>query len=282
MDQAKTLRNMADNKKNTKVIAVTSGKGGVGKTNVISNIAFLLTKSGEKVLLMDADLGLGNIDILLGLAPKYNVSHLLNGEKSLKEIIVKGPGGMDIIPATSGIQKITDLTETEKIQLLNEFDQMEEEYDYFLIDTGAGISKNVTYFCIASQEIVVIATPEPTSITDAYALMKVLAKNYGEHKFNLLVNMAKSKKEALQVFKTLTLVIEKYLGMDIALNYLGYVPYDEKFPSVVRNQKLIAEVEPESNAAKSFESIVDKIEKFEVDFNSKGNIQFFFNKLIAI
>ena len=282
MDQAEGLRNISNRKNFTKVIAITSGKGGVGKTNLISNIAFMLAKSGKRVLLMDADLGLGNVDILLGLAPKYNISHVLKGEKDLSDIIVNGPGGISIIPASSGIQKVTDLNEEEKLVLMEQFNSIDDEFDYFLIDTGAGISKNVTYFCVASQNIIVVATPEPTSITDAYALMKVLYKNYQEKKFNLIVNMANNQNDALQVYNTLTLVIDKYLGMEISLSYLGFIPVDNKFPQAVRKQKLISEIFPSGDTAKSFLKIVKKIEKFEVDMTSKGNIQFFWNKLINL
>jgi flagellar biosynthesis protein FlhG len=174
------------------------------------------------------------------------------------------------------------LSDDEKRYLLTAFENLDFSFDYFLIDTGAGISKNVTYFCIASQEIIVVATPEPTSITDAYALMKVLSKNYGINKFNLLVNIAKDKKEALQVFKTLILVIDKYLGMDISLNYLGFVPFDGNFPLVVRKQKLFTELYPDSEVYKNLSHVSKKLDEIEVDFSSKGNIQFFFNKLISL
>ncbi len=282
MDQAAGLRTISNKNKLTKVIAITSGKGGVGKTNLISNIAYVLSTKGKKVLLMDADLGLGNVDILLGLAPKFNISHVLKGEKTLKDIIVNGPGGISIIPASSGIQKVTDLNDSEKLVLMEQFDNLDDEYDYFLIDTGAGISKNVTYFCVASQEIIVVATPEPTSITDAYALMKVLYKNYQEKNFNLVVNMAQGKNDALQVYNTLSLVIDKYLGMEISLSYLGFIPADNKFPQAVRKQKLITEIFPESETAKNFTLLANKLEKLEVDLSSKGNIQFFWNKLINL
>ena len=282
MDQAKTLRKIAENSTLTKVISVTSGKGGVGKTNIISNLAYVLSSLGKKVLLMDADLGLGNIDILLGIAPKFNISHVLNGEKTLEEIIVKGPGGMSIIPASSGIQKVTDLSNDEKRFLLAAFENLNTDFDYFLIDTGAGISKNVTYFCIAAQEVIVVATPEPTSITDAYALMKVLSKNYGVNRFNLVVNIAKDKNDAMQVFKTLILVIDKYLGMDISLNFLGFIPYENGFPTVVRKQKLFTEIYPNSEVFKNLKKISEKLGQMETDFYSRGNIQFFFNKLISL
>ncbi len=282
MDQASTLRNITSAPHTTKVIAVTSGKGGVGKTNIITNIAYLLAKSGNKVLLMDADLGLGNIDILLGLSPKFNISHLLKGEKTIDQIIVSGPGGIKIIPAASGIQKTTDINDYEKNILIEQLTNLQDNFDYFMIDTGAGIAKNVTYFCTAAQEIIVIATPEPTSITDAYALMKVLYKEYKEKRFNLIINNSKSKNESMQVFKTLSLVVDKYLGVDVSLNYLGYIPSDPNFPMAVKKQKLLLELQPNSPTYSSINDIVNKINNIDFKTNSKGNIQFFWNKIFNL
>jgi flagellar biosynthesis protein FlhG len=161
-----------------RVISITSGKGGVGKTNVVANLAFAFTRMGRKVLVLDADLGLANIDILLGLTPQYTIEHFLRGEKSLSEIMTKGPGGMSILPASSGVYELVNLNEAEKLFLLNEVDLIADQIDLLLIDTGAGISSNVLYFNTAAQESIVIATPEPTSITDAYALIKVLATRF--------------------------------------------------------------------------------------------------------
>jgi len=170
MEQIKTLKKLANNNL-TKVLAITSGKGGVGKTNIVANLAYSLRKTGKKVLLLDADVGLGNIDVLLGLSPKYNISHVISGKKDIKDIILKGPGKFDIIPASSGIQEITNLNKRAKLILMEQINEIGTNYDYFLIDTGAGIYDTVTFFCNAAQEIFVVATPDPTSITDAYALM---------------------------------------------------------------------------------------------------------------
>src|SRR3989337_4164928 len=157
-----------------KVISVTSGKGGVGKTNVVVNLAYALTQIGKKVLILDADMGLGNIDVMLGLAPEYNLYHLINGEKSLSEVMTSGPGGMKILPAGSGIQELSELTANQKLNLLAALARIDNSIDVVLIDTAAGISGNVMYFNTAAQDIVVVASPQPTSITDAYALMKIL------------------------------------------------------------------------------------------------------------
>jgi len=159
---------------NTRVIAITSGKGGVGKTSIVGNLGYAFAKTGKKVLILDADLGLGNLDVLLGLAPKFNLSHVILGEKSIEEILIEGPGKMKILPASSGIQELTSLTKDQKVQILKQLDSLIGSVDVLLIDSAAGISSNVMDFNATAQEIVVVVSPEPTSITDAYALMKVL------------------------------------------------------------------------------------------------------------
>ncbi len=165
------------------MISVGSGKGGVGKTNVVANLAFAFTRLGKKVLVFDADLGLANIDVLLGLTPKYTIQHLLDRQKSVFEILTKGPGGMSILPASSGVLELVDLDESQKIFLLNELDLVAETVDILLIDTAAGISSNVLYFNMAAEESIVVVTPEPTSITDAYALIKILSTKYTKRTF---------------------------------------------------------------------------------------------------
>jgi flagellar biosynthesis protein FlhG len=166
-----------------RVIAITSGKGGVGKTNIVANMGYTLCKAGKRVLIFDADLGLGNMDVLLGLTPQYNLSHVIKGQKRLSEIIVNGPGQLKILPASSGIQELTKLTHSQKVDLFNELNLLLSDYDIVLIDTAAGISSNVLYFNASASEIMVVVTPEPTSITDAYALMKVLSVKYNEKHF---------------------------------------------------------------------------------------------------
>ncbi|MGQ9846486.1 MAG: AAA family ATPase, partial [Bacteroidales bacterium] len=172
-----------------RVISVTSGKGGVGKTNIVANLAYAFIQLGKSVLVIDGDLGLSNIDVLLGLSPRFTIRHFFNGEKTLSEILIKGPGGMTILPASSGVSELVHLDERQKLILLNEIDLFCEDIDFILIDTGAGISSNVLYFNLMAQESIVIATAEPTSITDAYALIKVLSKQYDKKSFQLLVNL---------------------------------------------------------------------------------------------
>ena len=287
-DQAETLREMARSatrvqgvdssqgsavadQQGLRVISVTSGKGGVGKSNVVSNLAIALSTQGKKVLIFDADLGLGNLDVLLGLSPPYNLNNVLNGEKSLSEIIVDGPAGIKIIPAGSGVQEFTSLGQHEKMML-------EEKFDIMIVDTEAGISENVTYFSVAAQEIIVVVTPEPTSITDVYALIKLLATRYSEHHFKVLVNMAKDSEDALEVFRKLANVAGRFL--DISLDYLGCVIKDEKVVEAVKRQKAVSELFPESEAAACFTTLAKRVIEATRQKRLKGNIQFFFRRFL--
>jgi len=294
-DQADTLRQMAhDARRNQaadssratanpdhngiRVLSVTSGKGGVGKSNVVSNLAIAMSTLGKKVLVIDADLGLGNLDVLLGLSPVYNLNHVLNGEKSIADILIDGPAGIKIIPAGSGIQEFTSLGQHEKLKLLDELDMLEEQFDIMIVDTEAGISENVTYFTVAAQEIIVVVTPEPTSITDVYALIKLLATRYSEHHFKVLVNMAKDSEDALEVFRKLANVAGRFL--DISLDYLGCVVKDEKVVEAVKRQKAVSELFPESEAAACFTTLAKRVIENTRQSRLKGNIQFFFRRFL--
>lgn len=240
-----------------KVIAVTSGKGGVGKTNVVVNLALAFIKLGKRVMIMDADLALANIDVLLGLVPKFNLQHVLTGEKRLSDILIEGPRGMKILPASSGVMELTQLTEGQKLILLNELDGLEEEFDLLLIDTAAGISSNVIYFNLAAEDILIIASSDPTAITDAYAVMKVLFTRYQEKSFRLLINSVHNSREADEVYKRLNLVTERFL--QISLDYLGYIPLDENIPRAIKQQKAVIEAYPHSQASRSFLQIASNI-----------------------
>jgi len=236
-----------------RLIAVTSGKGGVGKTNIVANLGYVLSMLGREVLILDGDLGLGNLDVLLGLAPKYNISHVIMGQKTIPEITLEGPGRMKILPASSGVQELTQLTEDQKSRILSELDKMANLADIFLIDTPAGISTNVTYFNLAAQEIIVVVSPEPTSITDAYALMKILSIRYQQKNFLLLVNMVSDNEEGLEVYNQIDKVSKKFL--DISLEYFGFIVFDKNVIKCVKKQKIISQAYPDSQATKCFESL---------------------------
>lgn len=289
MDQAGMLRKMTNSvmpsairKKrhndNTRVIAITSGKGGVGKTNISANFAYLLSKMGKRTLLLDADAGLANIDVILGITPKYNLHHVLSGEKKLSEAVIEGPGGVKILPASSGIPEMAALSKGQKFTLLEELDGLEEDFDFMLIDTAAGIADNVMYFNMVAREIVVVASPEPTSLTDAYALIKVLYQTYGTRRFMLLVNMALDSNEAGEVYTRLSNATNHFL--DLPIEYLGYIPRDMNVPKAVKKRKLLAEAFPNTKAIKSMSKIVDELcRKQPYDYES-STIKFFGRPII--
>lgn len=277
--EARTARN-ADIKP-VRVISVTSGKGGVGKTNVVTNLALSLARAGKRVLVWDADLGLANIDVLLGLRPEYNIQHLLNGERSLKEILVEGPGGFKIMPASSGIQELSELGEGQKVRLLTELDEFDEDLDFLLIDTGAGISANVMYFNLAAQERIVVVTPEPTSITDAYALIKVMSTRYNQKRFSILPNQVTDGKEAKKVFSLLAGVADQHLG-SLSMDFVGYIPQDQMLLKSVRMQKAVVEAFPSSEASKRFGELAKTLIRRPAAATPDGNIRFFWKRLLRI
>ena len=265
-------------KTHTRVIAVTSGKGGVGKTNIVANLGYTFARMGKKVLILDADLGLGNLDVLLGLAPKYNLSHVIMGEKSVGDIIVEGPGNMLILPASSGIQELTQLTAQQKVKILSELDGVIDSVDLLLIDTAAGISSNVMDFNVTAQEIIVVVSPEPTAITDAYALMKVLSLKYAEKCCKVIVNLASTAEQGREVFRQLHLVTERFL--DMTVDYLGSVLVDAKMIKGVKQQKLVSELYPDTRASKCFDDLARKIFTQPPTNVPKGDSNFFWHHLV--
>ena len=240
-------------------MTVTSGKGGVGKTNVVANLSHSLAMLGRKVMVFDADMGLGNIDLLLGLVPKYTLEHVLSGEKLLHEIITLSPMGVMILPASSGVQELTALEPAQKMNLTHQLEDLLELVDVLLIDTSAGISSNVMYFNSLAQEILVVVSSEPTSLTDAYALMKVHSQKHGGKRYKILCNAVKDEREALEIFKRLSMVTQRFLN--ISLDPYGYIPEDEHVPMAIRRQRLLIESYPNCEAARKFMSLAKKIDE---------------------
>ncbi|MEA3543816.1 MAG: MinD/ParA family protein [Thermodesulfobacteriota bacterium] len=288
-DQAGTLRNMHHQREETipglkmpttRVLSITSGKGGVGKTAVVSNVAVALAKQGEKVLIIDADLGLANIDVVLGISPPYNLNHFFNGEQTLEEVMVEGPYGLKILPAGSGVQQYTRLDSQLKMRLIDSLDALEEHFDVVLIDTEAGISDNVTYFNVAAQDILVVTTPEPTAITDAYALMKLLSTQYHQKRFLLAVNSVRNVDEGLDVFEKLTMVSGRYL--DIFLDYLGCIPYDRKMHESVRQQQVMIDLYPDHKVTKAFKTLAENLIDTPIDSQAQGTLQFFWKQFLGV
>ena len=193
------------------------------------------------------------LDVLLGIAPRFNLSHVVQGEKTLSEVVVDGPGRLKILPAASGIQEMTSLSAKERYQIFSQLETFIETFDIMLIDTAAGISSNVLYFNVSADEILVVATPEPTSITDAYALMKVLSVKYGTADFKLVVNSVTSEQEADDVFNQLSLVAERFLN--ISIDYYGSILLDDNLKKSVRQQKIVSEMAPLTKASRSFAAL---------------------------
>ena len=262
----------------TKVLSVTSGKGGVGKTAAVANIGLSLARSGNKVLILDADLGLANVDVVFGLTPTYNLNHFFSGEADLEAIMVKGPHDIRILPAGSGLQSFIQLDSDHKLKLLDGLDSLDIYFDYLLIDTEAGISENVTYFNTAAQEIILITTPDPTAITDVYALMKLLSTRYHEKHFNLVVNMVSDEEEALDVYRKLSIVSNRYL--DISIDYFGSIPFDRQMTEAIRKQQVIVELYPNSKTARAFATIAERVVTITTQRYPKGSVQFFWKQLL--
>jgi flagellar biosynthesis protein FlhG len=277
IDQASGLRKMHELKQ-MKVIAVSGGKGGVGKTNVSLNTAIALAYQGKRVLVLDADLGLANVDVMLGLRVQRNLSHVLSGECELDDVIIEGPAGIKVIPATSGTQSMVDLTPAEHAGLIRAFSEMKTECDVLIVDTAAGISDMVLSFTRAAQDVLLVVCDEPTSITDCYALMKLLSRDHEVFKFKVVANMVRTPREGQQLFAKLTKVSDRFL--DVALELVGVIPFDENIRKSVRKQKAIIDAFPDSPASIAFKELASKITQWPIPSQPSGHLEFFIEKLL--
>ena len=248
------------NKSSLRVLAVSSGKGGVGKTTIVANLACALSKRGKKVLVVDTDLGLNNIDILLGLTSKKHIGHVLSGKSNVEDIILHGPEGIHVLPAGNGLQELTQLEPEKKMTLMGELDRISGDYEFLIFDTSAGISSNVTFFCSVAHEIFLIATTEPTSLTDVYALMKVLHTKHSQKHFRLIINSVSSEREAQGVYRNLTAVADRFLN-GVYVEYLGYILRDPNVSKAIRQQKAFLEIYPFSKFSRCMNELAEKILK---------------------
>ncbi len=262
-----------------RTIAVASGKGGVGKTNVVANLALALRRRGQRVIVLDADLGLANLDTLLGLHPRATLRHVLHGECAIRDVLVEGPGGVQIVPAASGFDELTQLTHAQQLLLMDEVDSLDGAFDVLLLDTGAGISSNVLFFATAAQETLVVVTPDPTSLTDAYALVKVLTTRYAEQEFAIVVNMARDEREARRTFTHLAKVAARFLH--VGLRYAGFVPHDPEVAEAVRRQQAVVDLAPASPASLAFAALAAHVAHTPPSGRPKGGLQFFFRRLLT-
>ncbi|MBO8159368.1 MinD/ParA family protein [Thermosyntropha sp.] len=270
--------------KNTRVVAVSSGKGGTGKSTLALNISITLALHGKNVILLDADMGLANIDIMLGIVPQYNIYHMIQGKKTLREIILSHPSGIDIIPGGSGISELANLSKEQLKRVLIELGTLDGEYDFMIIDTGAGISDNVMSFLLASDDVLVVATPEPTSITDAYGIVKGLSQNRFKGNLFLVVNRVADSREGVLVAEKFRLVCQKFLNLDIKV--LGYVTNEPMVQEAIKRQKSFIQVFPQSVATRNIYEISEKLvlqtceREAGKEIKPKG-IKNFFKKLMS-
>jgi len=260
------------------VVAVTGGKGGVGKTNVAVNLGASLAQRGKEVFLLDADFGLSNVDIALGLRPKLTLANVIENECSLDQIILKGPYGLNIVPGASGLPHLAQMEAKNYAGLIHAFDSLAGKLDTLIIDTAAGISDAVVRFAVAASEIIVVVCDEPASLADSYALIKVLHKNFGVQRFRIVVNMSSSLHDAKQLFAKLTNVTDKYLN--VVLHFLGWIPEDELVRKAIRQQCAVVEAYPSCKAAQCFNNLAQSISELPLPRVGSGHVQFFIEQLI--
>lgn len=263
-----------------RVVCVTSGKGGVGKTNISVNLALALSLQNQSVMLLDADLGLANVDVILGLHPLYNLSHVISQERTLEEIIVTGPNGIRIIPASSGVKRMAELTPEENAGLVGAFSELNDSVDIMLIDSAAGISDSVVTFSRASHDVIVVVCDEPASITDAYALIKVLSRERGVDRVHVVANMVRDTNEGRRLYEKLARVCERFLG-DVALHYLGAVPQDDWLRRAVQRQQPVVKAYPGSPSARAISEIARLAARWKPPVGARGNVEFFVERMIS-
>jgi flagellar biosynthesis protein FlhG len=260
------------------VIAVTGGKGGVGKTSVSVNLATGLAAAGRRVVLLDGDLGLANVDVLLGLSPRHTLAHVLSGERTLDEILVKAPQGFSIVPAASGAADLASLSGAGHLGLVQAFSSLASRLDVMIIDTAAGIAPGVLQFSQAAQHVLIVLCDEPASLTDAYALVKVLSRNHGVQRFHVLANMTRSPGEGSALFGKLERVAGRFL--DVVLDYVGEIPDDDFVRRAIRAQRPVLDAFPSSPAGRAFKKLAGVADSWPVPAGPRGNLEFFVERLV--
>jgi len=261
-----------------RVIAVTSGKGGVGKTNVSANLALAMAHNGHRMMLLDADISLANVDVIMGLQPKWNLSHVLAGQCELDDLIIPGPLGISVIPAASGVHKMASLSNHETAGLIHAFSTLKTPVDVLIVDTAAGIHDSVTAFCLAAQEVLVVVCDEPASITDAYALCKLLSQDFGLGRFRLLANRVSSFAMGRELYDKVTRVADRFL--DIVIDFVGVIPEDPLLQEAVQSQQLVVEKFPTTRASVAFRRLALEAEHWPRILQTEGQLQFFFERLV--
>lgn len=260
------------------VIAVTGGKGGVGKTSVSVNLATALATAGRQVMLLDGDLGLANVDVFLGLSARHTMAHVLSGERSLEEIILESPHGVQVVPGASGVAEMANLSAAGHLSLVQAFSTLNTRVDVMIVDTSAGISHSVLQFSQAAQHVIVVVCDEPASMTDAYALIKVLSRNHDVGRFRVLANMVRTPGDGEILFEKLQRVTSKFL--DVTLEYIGEIPEDPYLRRAIREQRPVVGAFPSSPSTRAFKKLALKADKWPVPEGPRGNLEFFVERLV--
>lgn len=282
LDQAESLRKLMNQKDSEKVnkakiITITSGKGGVGKSNFVVNLGITLQKMGKRVLIFDADIGMANDDVLMGVSTRYNVFDIIKNDTPIEQVIATGHYGIKLLPGGSGLNNVEDLSERERIKFLNKLEAL-TEFDYILMDTGAGINRSVLAFIACCDELIVLTTPEPTSLTDAYSLIKATNHFKLKDRASVVINRAYDKNEGEETFKKFQFAVNKFLN--IPLYHLGTVFEDRKLVQAVKEQCPVTIAYPNSDAAKSIEAIANRLAGIEGGSNT--GVQGLFKKIFKI
>jgi flagellar biosynthesis protein FlhG len=262
-----------------RVIAVASGKGGVGKTSVSVNLAMSLVNTGRRTLLLDTDLGLANVDVMLGLSPRFTLADVIAGRCELADTVIEGPNGLWVVPAASGKRHMTELSPAQHVGLVHAFSQLDLPIDTMVVDNAAGIADGVLTFCQAAQDVIVVVCDEPASVTDAYALIKVLSRERGVNRVQVLANQVNSPQEGRQLFEKLERVSARFL--DVTLSHLGSIPRDEWLRRAIQRQEAVVEAFPSSPSALAFRDIARRTAQWQAPQGSRGHVEFFLERLVS-
>jgi flagellar biosynthesis protein FlhG len=262
-----------------KVIAVTGGKGGVGKTAVSANLAVSIAATGREVMLVDADLGLANVDVILGLHTRFHLGHVVAGECALEDAIVTGPHGLQIVPAASGIKQMANLSQAEHAGIIRAFSDLYHRVEVLVVDTAAGLSDSVTTFSQAAQHVVVVVCDEPASITDAYGLIKVLSREHGVQRFQILANQTRRPGEGPDLYQKISRVCDRFLN--VHLEFAGSVPYDDYLRRAVQRQTAVVEAYPASISSIALKNLAVKADKWSAPQGARGHLEFFVERMVG-
>ena len=262
-----------------KVIAVTGGKGGVGKTTVSANLAVALAAQGRDVMLVDADFGMANVDVVLGLHTRFHLGHVVRGECTLEEAIVTGPHGLQIVPSASGIKRMANLSEAEQAGIIRAFSDLYHRVGTLVVDTAAGLHESVLTFSQAAHHVVVVVCDEPASITDAYALIKVLSREHGVQRFQILASQTRRSGEGPDLFQKISKVCDRFLN--VHLEFAGSVPFDDYLRRAVQRQTAVVEAYPASISSVALKNLAMKADKWSVPQGARGHLEFFVERMVG-